>query len=270
MVCEKIDLYAYFGEERKGREGGFLTVYARERNPELPRKIRPAMLVVPGGAYYSVSAREGEPVALSFVGEGYQAFVLEYTTKTAHPVPLFEAAMAMRFIRTEAEKYSVDPTHVGAIGFSAGGHLIGLLATVWEQSELCGVRPDAVALAYPVVTTGEFTHEDSANFISGGEKELRARLSVEKLVTKDSVPAFLWHTFEDGLVPVENSLLLAEAYRRAGVPFELHIFEHGPHGLSVATFETADTPSGDLINEAVSAWTGALFKWLRARGFAVI
>lgn len=277
MYCETIDLYKYFGIARTAGEGGVLTAYIRAASCEGAAKLRPAALIIPGGGYHMISERESEPVAMRFLNEGYCAFVLSYSVKTAYPVPLLEAGMAMAYIRENVQRFGVDPAHVCAVGFSAGGHLTGMLATIFDDDHLrrtmgdrvALVRPDAVILSYPVVTTREeFTHGSSAATISGGDCALREKLSVENLVTKHSVPAFFWHTYEDDLVPVANSLFIAEAYRKAGVPFELHIFEKGRHGLSVASVETDCEENLPKIGH-VAVWTDLAFTWLEKRGFCV-
>ncbi len=276
MIYEKIDLYRYFSVERKGAQAGYLTVYARTAESDLAPKRRPAALIVPGGAYLMVSGREAEPVAMRFLSEGYDAFVLDYTVNTPYPVPLLEAGMAMAYIRENAEKFLIDPEQIVACGFSAGGHLTGMLATLFSDEHLIEtlgkkaelVRPNAVILSYPVITTAEATHGDTARTISGGDEALRAQLSLETRVTKDSVPAFIWHTMEDGAVPVLNSLMMADAYRKCGVPFELHIFEKGWHGVSVASIETDPAENVEKISHA-AAWTSLAFTWLDRRGFKV-
>lgn len=273
MDHEKIDLYATFGVDRGSHTGGYLTVIARSENVENAKKLRPAILVVAGGGYNMISFREGEPVAIRFLAAGYAAFLLEYSVRTAYPVPLVEAAMAMAYIRRNAAKYGVDPNHVCAAGFSAGGHLVGLLATRFRDAcvtdALGGehVRPDAVILGYPVATMGEFTHADTAENITGGDPALRGALSLEKNVTKESAPAFIWHTMEDTTVPVENALLAAMAYRNAGVPFELHVFEKGWHGLSTGELELNDTEEAAEYVSHVRVWVDLALTWLKKRGF---
>ena len=275
MIHETIDLYEYFSVPRGKNADGRLTVYKREENGELTRKVRPAALVIPGGGYGYVSPREGEPIALRFLLEGYNAFRLHYTPNTAFPVPLVEAAMAMAYIRETAELYNTDKIHICAVGCSAGGHLAGMLATLFADPAVTAVlgdrnvRPDAAILCYPVITTGELTHGDTARVISGGNDSLRAALSLENRVTADSTPAFLWHTLTDTVVPVENSLMLAAAYRKAGVPFELHVFAEGWHGLSTADIETANGYDDGRFNAPVQAWLPLAFTWLRGRGFKV-
>lgn len=275
MFYEKIDLYKTYSMKRPEHGAGTLTVYCREQRGDLFRKLRPAMLVIPGGGYEYCSDREEEPVALEFLHAGYCVFVLGYTVKTAYPTPLAEAAMAMRYIREHAEKYGVDPAHVGAIGFSAGGHLAGMLALLYGEEPVKAVsggtcvRPDALLLTYPVITGGEFAHTGSMDRITGGDVALREQLSLEKRVTKNCPPVFLWHAAEDDFVPAENSLLFAAALRRAGVPFELHLFEKGWHGTSVSTIETERSEEQVRPIAHLRAWLPLAFSWLKLRGFCV-
>lgn len=197
--------------------------------------------------------------------------------QTLFPVPLLEAVMAMIYLRENAAKYGLDPAHLAAIGFSAGGHLAGMLSMLWEEPEIVSVlgdrvkdaRPDAVVLSYPVITMGERTHGGTRDVITGGSEVLLQRLSLENRVSKKAAPAFLWHTQEDDCVPVENSLLLASAYRKAGVPFAMHIFEHGPHGLSLVSSETNDQTEYDTQLAPVGKWFSLSLDWLKSRGFAV-
>lgn len=276
MINEEIDLYEYFHLAREGRTGGYLTAYAPQKLTEVKPKLRPALLVLPGGGYGFVSEREAEPVAVRYLSFGFASFVLRYTVHAAYPVPLVEAGMAMAYIRLNAEKYGVDPQKVAAAGFSAGGHLAGMLATMFDDGclkEALGtqaalVRPDAVILSYPVITTGVKTHGGSADVISGGNTELRAALSLENRVTEHSSPAFIWHTFEDDCVPVENSLLAAKAYREHGVPFELHVFERGWHGESVLSREVNDGEIDGAVQRN-DAWIGLSLSWLKTRGFSM-
>lgn len=278
MEVRRINLYEYFNLPKEEGASGYLTVYSRTPSKEIGAKKRPAMLVIPGGGYTMVSDREGEPVAIRFLVEGYCAFVLTYTTHAAYPVPLIEAGMAMAYIREHAEEYCVDGEKVAAVGFSAGGHLTGMLATMYGEKEVKDalgeraalVRPDAAIFSYPVVTTEDaFTHGTTKQIISGNGAIPPEKVSIEKRVTSDSVPAFIWHTFEDDCVPVENSLLLACAYKKAGVPFALHIFEKGWHGLSLSNAEVNNQTPADLALAPVGKWVELALDWLQARGFAV-
>ena len=278
MESKTIDLYEYFNIPRKGATAGYLATYLRTPSLEIKAKLRPAVLVMPGGAYLFVSDREGEPVALSFVEKGYCAFLLKYSTNSSYPTPLIEACMAMVYIRENADKYGIDSTKVVAVGFSAGGHLTGMLATMSGEQEVKDAlgeryslaKPDAVVLSYPVITTEEqYTHWDTRRIISGDGMVPYDKLSIENRITADSVPAFIWHTMDDDAVPVENSLYLASAYRKVGVPFALHIFEKGIHGLSLCNEEVFD--SEEIYNsfEHVEKWFDLALDWLKMRGFIV-
>lgn len=276
MEINKIDLYEYFNIEKAQDAKGYLIAYLHETSNEYcVDKTRPATLVIPGGAYGFCSDREAEPVALNFLSKGHNSFVLYYSTKGSsnveYPYQFLEGCMAVAYIRENAEKFSICDENICAVGFSAGGHLCAMLATLTgenvvkdflkDKARLC--RPNAVILSYPVITSGEFAHERSFNNLCGDREQLKEYLSLEKRVDKDSVPAYIWSTCEDASVPCENSLLMALAYKRAGVPFELHVFEKGIHGLSTCT-EEVNTPLPD--NEI---WIDMAVTWLENKGFRI-
>lgn len=272
MLAERVDLYGYFGITRPEGGEGYLNCYIPEKSCYEGR-IRPAMLVIAGGGYGYVSPREKECIAFTYLAKSFCAFTLDYSIgpKVIYPAQLTEGCMAMAYIRENAEKLGVDASHVAAIGFSAGGHLAAMLGNVWNEKEAASAlkdkislcRPDAVVLSYPVITAGEKAHKGSFEYLCGGDFTLADRLSMEKRVTENSSPAFIWATADDGAVPSENSLLLAAAYKKCGVPFELHIFESGRHGLSLANEETGG------VNEPVRKWVELSVTWLKNRGFGV-
>lgn len=225
-------------------------------------KVRPAMLVVPGGGYAVVSPTEGEIVAKRFYEAGYQTFVLTYTTNAFRIAPVDRQALAdisraVRCIRRHAKEWRVSGDKVACCGFSAGGHLVASLAVHYQEQRedaggFAGIsnRPDAVVLCYPVITSGEKAHRDSFTLLLGenaGEEQL-AWASLENHVTADTPPVFLWHTITDDLVPVENSIYFAQACHKAGVPCELHLFMEGPHGMSLATRQWA---AGDFGADSI-------------------
>ncbi len=273
MVYKKIDLYEYFNIDRCGATGGTLTVFQRMQSIEMKHKLRPAMLILPGGGYGFLSEREGEPIALAYLDKGYTTFVLEYSIFTAYPTPLNEALMAMAYIKENAEEYHVDKNHVGIIGFSAGGHLSGLTITATDEEKafLNGrpCTPDAAILSYPVVTLGVLTHGGSRDVITDNGRIAYDKLSVEKRVTVNTTPAFIWATLEDDCVPVENSLMLANAYKKVGVPFSIHIFEKGWHGLSLSNIEVNDDNPWDRDLSCVGKWLDLSLDWLKSRGFMI-
>jgi acetyl esterase/lipase len=273
MKLERIDLYSYFNVKRPENAKGYLNAYIINQSQEFcAKRLRPAMLVLPGGGYGFLSDRENEPIALYYLNQGFNAFVLEYSVVTPHyPYQLIEACMAIAYIRENAVKYNIDGQHICSIGFSAGGHLNSMLATLTgeevvkeflgEHAKNC--RPDAVILSYPVITYIGPRHQGSFDNLTDKDEELSKALSTETRVDENSVPAFIWATANDMGVPCESSLYMALAYRKARVPFELHIFADGIHGLSLATKEV-NTP-----NPAVSEWKELCNTWLKSRGFVI-
>ena len=222
-------------------------------------KVRPVILIVPGGGYRMVAIAESEIVAKKFYEKGYNTFVLSYTITMfeniqLHLQPLQDLSRAVTYIRKHAEEFRIDPKHLILCGFSAGGHLCGSLAVHYKDPQICqqgeyeGIsnRPDAVILSYPVITTGLYAHKDSFKVLLGDHpsQEEKEYMSLEKHVTADTPPVFLWHTATDETVPVENSYLFAEACKKADVSYELHIFRNGPHGYSLANEEWASGEYG--------------------------
>ena len=209
---------------------------------------RDCMLVVPGGGYCMLASHEGELPAMEFFDRGMNVFVLSYTTDITMSVPLKKQPLndisrAVRFIRKNAEKYNAEGKKLFIMGFSAGAHVCGSLAVHYKdvtdinpEFDKFSNRPDGVVLSYPVITTGEYTHQDSIRALLGNEPtaEELDYFSLEKHVTEDTPTCFVWQTQEDGLVPVENSYLFAQALRSKKVPFAHYVFPAGFHGLSVA------------------------------------
>lgn len=206
----------------------------------------PAVLVLPGGGYGFTSEREGEGVALRLVSEGICAFVLNYhVAPHRFPVALCEALTAIAYIRENCEEFNVDENNIGVCGFSAGGHLAASVGVHWnKEAILCNisnvdkelVRPNKLILSYPVITSGKYAHEGSIINLLGEDNQTEELLefnSLEKQVTKDTPKTFIWHTFDDGLVPVENTMLFGSALVQAGITTELHIYPSGWHGLSL-------------------------------------
>lgn len=275
MKMERIDLYEYFGLKRQDGACGYLNCFIREKSWEYSlSRLRPAMIVLPGGGYQMRSDRENEPIALEFLSKGYGVFTLDYSVgKFLHPTQLIEGAMAVCYIRENAERLGVDKNHVGAIGFSAGGHLCGMLATMFNDEEVVLAlgkerallsRPDAVILSYPVISSFEHAEEGSIYNLCGGNEELMRKVHLPDRVNSKSSPAFIWATVDDELVECENSLMMGLAYKKAGVPFAMHIFEHGQHGLSLANDEV------NTLNIDVRAWVKMCFQWLKEKGFDLV
>ncbi len=225
------------------------------------------VVVLPGGGYVVKAPHEGEPIARWLNQAGVSAAVVEYRVAPyRHPIPLLDARRAIQLVRSRADVWGIDPTHVGLLGFSAGGHLASTVgthqevtaSTAGDAASQFSNRPDALILCYPVISFGPFGHAGSKDNLlgEGAPNDLVVSLCNETQVTGDTPPTFLWHTANDGGVPVTNSLAFASALREHGVPFELHVFPDGAHGLGLA----ADHPQ-------VSQWTGLCATWLRGLGF---
>lgn len=254
--------------------GAELVGYLRDRTEEIPNRMeRPAIIFCPGGGYHFRSRRESDPPALEYLAHGYHAFILEYTVRQRDagdpPLemkPLAQLSAAVMEIRDHAEEWGVIPNQIAVCGFSAGGHLAASLATLWDSDRLKAIqdtgngrnRPDAAVLCYPVITSGEFANRITIDALADGDPEWNEYFSLEKQVTPQTPPCFLWHTMDDDCVPVENSLMFASALHAAGVPVELHCYQTGAHGLSLCRQETSFT------NVPCESWLSHSMDWLDA------
>ncbi len=226
-----------------------------------------AMVIFPGGGYGHLAGHEGKGYAEFFASHGIASFVVKYRLGShgyRHPAMWNDASRAVRLVRSRAADWKLDPRRVGVIGSSAGGHLASTIATHFDAGkpdapdpvERQSSRPDLAILCYPVITMGANTHGGSRNNLLGKEPdpELVKNLSNETQITKDTPPCFLWHTWEDKTVKVENSLEFATALQKAGVPYDLHIYQKGGHGMG-------------LGKGAVHPWSADCIYWLKAQGF---
>lgn len=277
MEVKIVNLYQHYGLDKPEYGCGQLTCYIQNTDTAISQKRwRPAILVIPGGGYGHVSAREAEPVALRFLARGYHAFVLRYAVAPAKfPTPLREAALAMAYIRQHAGEMDVDANMVAAVGFSAGGHLCGLLGTLFDAPEVADIgrpdqlRPDALGLCYPVAVSWGDTHAGSFDNLCGQDAQLRRRLSLDHLVRKDMPPSFVWHTQDDEAVPVRNSLLLTQAMAEMGVPYILNIYPHGPHGLSTADAQAYAAYRVPQVDPALRKWPEEMMDFFADRGLRI-
>ena len=263
----------------EGCEKSYLQYNERPASPELDGILRPAMIVFPGGGYEFLSDREAYPIADHFSAYGCVSFILRYAIKPycGEINPLLDAASAIVYLRTHAAEYGIDPHKIAVIGFSAGGHLAGYISTRYNDErvlEKLGIekdaaRPDASILCYPVVTAVRATHRLSFINLYGRSEDVFTqeeleRVSLELQVTDQTPPAFIWTTADDGCVPSQNSLLYANALNEHGVPYELHVFPSGAHGLSFATRHTAPMNNIYYIMPYVARWAEMADRWLDA------
>jgi acetyl esterase/lipase len=234
-----------------------------------------AVVVLPGGAYAGLAANlEGRQVADWFTARGFRAFVLSYRLSSHGyllPVPLLDARRAVQLVRARARDYFIAPNRIVIIGFSAGGHLAALASTQFvpgnpdaeDPIERVSSRPDYLVLGYPWIgaisrDTSNLTYCKLFDVMDRCEA-LRAAYSPDLFVTKDTPPTFLFHTFDDGTVPVEQGLRFYEALVKAGVPSEAHIFATGPHGTGLGKADAA-----------LDQWPNLLEIWLRAQGLLTV
>lgn len=217
------------------------------------------ILICPGGAYRWLSPREGEPVARAFGAMGYETDILRYRVRKEGDEPLGLAPVRQLSKRVARLREASGGAPVIVCGFSAGAHLAATLGVHWKTLGLS--RPDGLILGYPVITAEEgLCNAESIQNIAGeGRREF---FSLEKHVSRDTPPTFLWHTAADRDVPVENTLLFASALRRSGIPFELHIYPFGEHGLSLATEEVAESDKGRLPDAHVAGWIRECGAWI--------
>lgn len=223
-------------------------------------KNRPAVVVCPGGGYLYCSPREAEPVALRYAAQGFHAFILRYSVgwDAAGFAPLQEVNWVIGYLREHAAEWHIDPKKIVTCGFSAGGHL-ALAAGVKAEN-----KPNAMILGYPAVTMPNHPMSNFMVKLLTGKKEVTdadcAEFSLENYITKDAPPVFLMATAEDGLSPY-GALLVANTYSRLGLGYELHMFQHGPHGYSLADETTADG-SNQVMNSSFAQWYKLSVDWL--------
>ena len=240
-----------------------IDVYLPARN-----STHTGILVIPGGGYHYLAAPEGKPVALWLQSHGIAAFVLSYRVSPYHyPTEMLDGVRAMRLVRSRAAEFGISNSRIGVWGFSAGGHLASYLMTQWQRTLLppqdnidqVDARPDFGVLAYPVISMlPSIAHRGSHDSLLGADAthEQEAELSNELHVNADSPPAFIFATTDDGVVPVQNSVSFYEAYVQHHLSAEMHLFEHGPHGVVLAE---------KLVGP--SAWPSLLATWMIRHGW---
>ncbi len=238
MLTEKI----IFNEERNVS----LCVYVPDVSDEMPNaKIKPGVLVFPGGGYSFCSDREAEPVAFEFMARGFNVFILRYSLKenSKFPTPLNDAIQALETIRENCEKWHTDPNKIAVCGFSAGGHLAAALSTMSDK------KPNACILGYPCIL------ESTANVLANPVP------SLEKFVSVDTPPTFIVAAADDTCVPIANSLEFAKALNEHSVPFEMHIYDRGGHGFSSSS-DIVTMPSNREIVKNTKSWINQCVDWL--------
>ena len=251
--------------------GSKLTVYLEDTGLD-GETVKPVILICPGGGYSGVSRREADPMALKFLSMGYYAAVLTYSCEPAvYPTALLEVAQSMKLIHEHAVEWNVDTEHIVIAGCSAGGHLAASLGVFWNEPWLAQaagttnniLKPAGMILCYPVITSGEYANIGSLEtLLKDRYEELKEEQSLEKRVTEDTVPAFIWHTYADTCVPVENSILMVMSMKKYDIPVEFHMYPDGQHGLSTCEGLIPSDP-GYGAQQTCHSWLELARTWLR-------
>lgn len=272
MICKNFllkDRFPFLGENNKNPN---VTVYLPDQLTEMGRDDRkhPCLVICPGGGYGMCSQREAEPIALQFLPKGYNVFVLWYSVApNRFPTQLREVAALMELIYENAEIWHCDTERVAILGFSAGGHLAAHYSTCYDIPEVREVFPEskpvqASVLCYPVITADpKVAHLGSFQNLLGVESlmpEQEEKFSCDRRVSAKTPPAFLWHTSEDNLVPVANTLRYAEALSQYGIPFAVRIYPAGWHGLATVDAETNDNLPAHIL--PANRWLQDAVQWL--------
>jgi len=236
-----------------------------------------AMIICPGGGYGKLADHEGADYALWLSEQGIACFVLKYRLGShgyRHPSMHNDVSRAVRTVRANAAAWGVDPERIGVMGSSAGGHLTSTAVTLYDAGDVNAAdnidrvssRPNLGVLCYPVISMGIVRHEGSKTNLLGDNPspELLELLSAELQVTSDTPPCFIWHTQDDAGVKVENALEFAAALQRNGVQLDLHVYQHGRHGLGLGLvgYKPGETQASEM-----HPWTGNLLYWLREQAF---
>lgn len=243
------------------KEDPILEYYPTEEN----KNDKTAVVIFPGGGYHIRAPHEGKGYAEYLNTLGIDAFVCEYrVTPNFYPLPLLDARRAVQYVRANAEKFGINPKKIGVMGSSAGGHLAATLCTVFDiydnvllnkdKTDEVDFIPNFQILCYPVISLKDFGHQRSKNNLLGdksNDEELVYRLSAHNSVNKKTPKAFIWHTFDDNIVNVNNSLSYAQALKKFSIDCELHIFPNGSHGLGLAQHDNS-----------VGQWSALLKNWL--------
>ena len=238
---------------------------------------RPAIVICPGGGYGHLSTREAEPVALQYLAADIAAFVLDYSVDkdAGFPRCLFEALTAVKTIRENAEQWNINPDQIAISGFSAGGHLAATASAFWN-SDLAAVLGDkesikinAAILSYAVISAKETRNIRCFENLFGANptEEQLLSVSIEDLVTDSFPPTFVWHTSTDQIAPVQHSLLIGQSLFAAKVPFELHIYPQGPHGMALCDIRSAKDTQTKLCVELPRRWVADSIRFLKEIAF---
>lgn len=246
-----------------------LTGYLHQPDANAHQTTLPAIIIVPGGSYTHIPTAQAESLAMAFAGHGYQAFYLEYTLlgdqQPLELAPVLDLGRAMALLRAHADEWHIDPDQITPAGFSVGGHIVALYNDYWRTKvataldiESAMLKPKSVILGYPVISPKLGFPKDDATIATWTATP--DVLAAEQHVTADNQPTFICVTADDPIVPAANALAYTTALATAEIPYELHVFKHGPHGLALANAQTAWKPDADQPH--VAHWLTLALEWL--------
>lgn len=253
----------------------YMSVYIPDNSREIDiNRKRPTVVICPGGGYSMTSDREAEPLAYKFLAADYNVIIVRYDVAPVRfPAQILEVAFAVSKAREMAEEWNVDTEKIVVMGFSAGGHLAASYCNLWNKEfvkEYFGFKggenkPNGMILCYPVIMSeGGKIHAGSINNLLGekvGDHELLNLVACEKQISEDTPPAFIWHTFEDTCVPVENSLAMVSALTAHNINTEFHLFPRGHHGLSLCNDAVYGNYQGSF--KEVQDWIDMAIRWVK-------
>lgn len=252
-----------------------VTAYLLDNTKEVDeQRLHPAMVIFPGGGYHFTSDREAEPIALAFLARGFNVFVVRYSVypTSFYPKALIQGAATVAYIRRHAKELQCDKDAITVTGFSAGAHVAGCVSTLYRERciyEALGttvqeIKPNSTVLCYGVLSS-EKGHEGSieklTNFTT--DKELLKKVSIDKNIDSNTSPMFLWTTAEDELVNPMSTLLTAAACQENGVAYELHVYQHGKHGMALATYVTMASTRTDKVDRQIAGWVDECTEFLK-------
>ncbi len=268
MFCEKIYVPSVGGYQVP--VDAYVPGISKEIDPDIRR---PAIILFPGGGYTHLGTREAEPVALRFVALGFNVFTVSYRYEPHYyPIPMQDGAAVIAHVRSHGKELRTNPDKIIVMGFSAGAHLAGTLGVDWQNAALWqglglmpeDVKPNAMVLGYGVISAGEYANRGSFDALTGSrDLAIHAAHSVEKMVTELCPPTFLFAGFDDTVVKVENSILMAQALSEKHITAELHLFPHAPHGAALYNDVTCGPRDANMDVPEAAQWPEMAARFLK-------
>lgn len=270
MLYKKIDI-----RNPKSQENAYLQLYVLDDSEEFMNgNKRPFILICPGGGYFMVSDREAEPIAMRYCAAGFHVGVLHYSViPSRYPVQLYELAQSVAYLRKHINELCIDEKAIMINGFSAGGHLAAMYGNVWDtkmfefvSKDSNDLRVNGLILGYPVITSGKYMNAESIhNLLGDSFDEKKDEVSAEKGIRTNNPPVFIWHTMDDPVVPVKNSIDYLDALHKNKIEVEAIFYEKGGHGLGLANEITQQSKTGFGVEKECQDWIDKAIDWVHRR-----